>query len=38
MEDTIERRNLLQPPEEAWQRELEETAEQDNGIARVMMA
>src|SRR6201993_3837569 len=31
-EDTIERRSLLQPPEEAWQWEREATAEQDNRI------
>src|ERR1700748_2554609 len=37
-EDTLERRSLLQPPEEAWQWEREATAEQDNRIARVMMA
>jgi transposase len=37
-EDIIERRSLLQPPEEAWQWEREATAEQDNRIARVMMA
>jgi hypothetical protein len=29
---------LLQPPKEAWQWEGEATAEQDNRIARVMMA
>jgi CheY-like chemotaxis protein len=37
-EDTIERRSLLQPPEEAWQWEREAAADQDNRIARVMMA
>ena len=37
-EGTIERRSLLQPPEEAWQWEREATAERDNRIARVMMA
>ena len=35
---TIGRRRSLQPPEEAWQWELEATLEQDNRIARVMMA
>ena len=34
----FERQNLLQPPEEAWHSEREATAEQDNRIARVMMA
>jgi len=37
-EDTIERRSLLQLPEEAWQWKLEVTVRQDNRIARVMMA
>jgi len=37
-EDTIERRRSLQLPEEARQWEREATLEQDNRIARVMMA
>ena len=38
-EDTIGRRSSLQPPEGAWQwQQREATAEQDNRIARVMMA
>jgi hypothetical protein len=36
--DTIARRSSLQRPEEAWQWERVATAEQDNRIARVMMA
>jgi hypothetical protein len=34
----IERRNLLQPPEEASQWKHDGTAEQENRIARVMIA
>ena len=37
-EDAIERRSSLRPPEGAWQWEREATVEQDNRIARVMMA
>ena len=36
LQDTIERRSLLLPPEEAWQWQREAMA--DNRIARVMMA